>query len=72
MIFTKVKESQDAIKQLPRKSKKFILGGFNGEVDTKGTDSDPGNCEKYGLEFINDEGEILLNFCALTHLAVAD
>lgn len=28
--------------------------------------------EKYGLEFINDEGEILLNFCALTHLAVAD
>lgn len=28
---------------LPRKSKKIILGGFNGEVDTKGTDSDPGN-----------------------------
>ena len=62
--------STQQLNKLPRKSKKIILGDFNGKVDTNGTDIYSVNCGKYGLEMMNDEGERLLNFCALNHLAV--
>lgn len=55
---------------LPRKTKKIILGDFNEKVSTNGTDTYPEHCGKYGLGLMNDEGERLLNFCALNHLAV--
>ena len=39
-------------------------------MGTNGTDTYSENCGKYGLEMMNDEGERLLNFFALNHLAV--
>ena len=61
---------QQQLNKLPRKSKKIILEDFNGKVVNNRTDTYPENCEKYSLGLMNDEGERLLNFCALSHLAV--
>ena len=61
---------QQQLNKLPRKSKKIMLGDFNGKVGTNGTDTYSENCGKYGLGMVSDEEERLLNFSALNHLAV--
>ena len=61
---------QQQLNKLSRKSKEIILVDFNKKVDTNETDTYPENCGKYGLGLMNDEGERLLKFCTLNHLAV--
>ena len=61
---------QQQLNKIPRKSRKIILGDFNGKVGANGIDIYPENCGKFGLGTMNDEGERLLNFCALNNLAV--
>ena len=51
---------QQKINKLPVKSIKINMGNFHGKV----------NCGKYGLVRMNDEGERLLNFCAMNNFAV--
>ena len=59
---------QQQLNKLPRKNKKIILEDFNGKVGTNGTDTYPENCGIYGLGLMNNEGERLINFCALNEL----
>ena len=59
---------QQQLNKIPRKSRKIILGDFNGKVGANGIDLYPENCGKFGLETMNDEGKRLL--CALNNLAV--
>ena len=47
---------QQKINKLSRKSRKIIMGNFNGKVSTNGIDIYPDNCGKYGAGTMNDEG----------------
>ena len=40
------------------------------EVSANGRDIYPDNCGKYVVQTMNDEGERILNFCAMNNFAV--
>ena len=50
-------QQQWNMKYVTKKSKKIILGEFNGRIGTNGIDTYPENCGKYGLGLMNNEIE---------------
>ena len=58
------------ISKLPKKCHLLIMGDFNGKVGKDAWSTWPNNAGKFGIGAMNENGERLLQFCAINDLGI--